>query len=63
MSFARLLIVVLAVPIAVFSLWGSWEMVRQTPSAPLAPLGALAFLAIGLGLLVCAALGARARAH
>ena len=63
MTFARLLIVVLAVPIAVFALWGSWEMVRQTASAPLAPLGALAFLVIGLGLLVCAALGARARAH
>jgi hypothetical protein len=63
MTWPRLLIVVLAVPIAGFALWGSWEMLRQTPSAPLAPLGALAFLAIGIALLVCAALGARARAH
>jgi hypothetical protein len=63
MSFPRLLIVLLAVPIAFFSLWGSWEILRQTPSAPLAPIGALAFAAIGLGLLVVAALGARARVH
>ncbi len=59
----RWLIVVLAVPIAFFALWGSWEMARQTPSAPLAPLGALAFVAIGIGALLVAGFGARASAR
>jgi hypothetical protein len=56
----RLLIVLLALPIAFFALWGGWEMALQTPSAPLAPLGALAFVAIGVGALAVALLGARA---
>ena len=63
MTLPRLLIIALAVPIAVFALWGSWEMARQTPSAPLAPLGALAFVVIGVGALVVAMLGARAAAR
>ena len=59
----RLLIVLLAVPIAFFALWGSWEMALQTPAAPLAPLGALAFVVIGVGALAVALLGARVAAR
>jgi hypothetical protein len=59
----RLLLVLLAVPIAFFALWGSWEMLRHTPEAPLAPLGALAFVVIGVGALAVAVLGARAYAR
>ncbi|HEY7061617.1 MAG TPA: hypothetical protein VII06_09070 [Chloroflexota bacterium] len=56
----RALVVVLALPIAAFALWGAWELARQTPAAPQAAIGAVGFVAIGGVALAAGALGARA---
>ncbi len=56
----RALVVVLAVPIAAFALWGAWELARQVPAAPQAAIGALGFLAIGGVALAAGALGVQA---
>jgi hypothetical protein len=55
----RALVVLLALPIAAFALWGAWELARQVPTAPQAALGAVAFVAIGGVALAAGALGAQ----
>ncbi len=44
----RGLLVVFGGLIAVFCLWGAWEMARQVPQAPQAVLPALVFAAFGV---------------
>jgi hypothetical protein len=55
----RVLVVLLALPIAAFALWGAWELARQVPTTPQAALGAVVFLAIGGVALAACALGAQ----
>jgi hypothetical protein len=57
----RALLVALGLPVALFALWGAWEIARYIPQAPQAALGAAFFLACGLGGLAAVVLAARAQ--
>ena len=59
-SLPRLLLVALMLPIALFTFWGAWELVRLTLGAPQAVLGALMLVAFGVLALAAAYYGVRA---
>ena len=61
MVLQRAILLVLGVPVALFALWGAWEIARQTPHAPQAVLGAAFFAAAGVLALIATILGARAQ--
>ncbi|HLI26742.1 MAG TPA: hypothetical protein VKZ60_06710 [Chloroflexota bacterium] len=54
----RALLAALGLPVALFALWGAWEIARYVPQAPQAVLGAAFFLACGLAGLAAVVLGA-----
>lgn len=61
MIWRQALLVVLGVPVALFALWGAWEIGRQMPQAPQALLGVAFFAAVGGVALAATLFGARAQ--